>query len=291
VLGLVAAAACVFSSWAAASQSLTSGATGVTLAVDAKGEALVTYSSDGKLTHLLAWGAVNAVPPTPGGRQVAFTLDYSGGFHEYHSEYWKTFKDVCTAYDGPPLVDLVAACTAPDGSYWALQAWPRNLPDYGVSPVGTQGEQELHLSHWTGALPVLTATPDHLSGKYDELFGRFTLDGQGIYGFKVTSTGVPLDSFGRNLYIDTFDSAYGNGWRRENSLVTHGPGGTFCYAFVAHGKHPSGDGSEYRITVMGPGVEPDVGWSGNATGPLSAAAHAEIRKELAALHDPKCAAG
>ena len=56
----------------------------------------------------------------------------------------------CGAYDGPALAWKVAACKAPDGSYWALQAWQRMLPNYGVAPSAAQAAWELRLSHWTG---------------------------------------------------------------------------------------------------------------------------------------------
>jgi hypothetical protein len=277
----------VVAPWAVASQSVDSGATNVKLAVNTKGEALLTYTAHGKLKHVLAWGAVNAIAPTQSRKQVAFSFDYSGGYGKYHKAYWKTFKDACRPYDGPPLADLVVACKAPDGSYWALQAWQRTLPDFGV-PGGRSAAPELHLSHWTGALPVLTVVTDHIPGKFDELFGTFTYDGGGVYGFKASSTGVPGDTFGRNIYVDTFNSAYGRGWKRENSFLTHGPNGSFCYLFARHGSHPAGDGSQYRATVEGPGVTPDVMWQGKAAGRLSAAAHAKIVAELRALHDPQC---
>jgi hypothetical protein len=276
---------------ASASQSIDSGATGVTLKVNSKGEALVTYTANGKLKHVLAWGAVNAVAPSPSAKQVAFQLDYSGGYGKYHRNYWQTFGGVCLPYDGPALAWDVAACKAPDGSYWALQAWPRSLPDYGVAAGGRNAEPELHLSHWTGSLPVLTVTADHVPGKQDELFGTFTYDGQGVYGFKASGSGVPLDSFGRNIFVDTFDSSYGSGWKRENSFLTHGPGGTFCYLFARHGSHPEGDGTQYRATVMGPGVTPDVEWTGTAPGKLSASAHKAIVAQLHALHDSQCTTG
>ena len=284
LLGALAGALAVVP-WAAASQPIDTGATGVTLSVNSKGEALVTYTAHGKLKHVLAWGAVNALAPSAGGKQVAFSLDYAGGFGKYHKAYWKTFGGSCAPYDGPPLAWEVAACKAPDGSYWALQAWQRGLPDYGVSASGRSAETELHLSHWTGALPVLSVTTDHVPGKHDEIFGTLTLNGGGVFGFKASSSGVPLDTFGRNIYLDTFDSAYGSGWKRENSFLTHGPGGSFCYSFSPHGSHPSGDGTKYRATVEGPGVTPDVEWTGDASGPLSAAAHKQILAELEALHD------
>jgi hypothetical protein len=284
----LALAALVVVPLASASQSIDSAASGISMKVDSKGEALITYTAHGKLKHVLAWGAENAVAPSAGGKQVAFTLDYSGGYSKYHKVYWKTFPGSCGAYDGPPLVFEVAACKAPDGSYWALQAWQRGLPDYGVARGGRSAESELHLSHWTGALPVLSMTPDHISGKSDELFGSFTYNGGGVFGFKASSSGVPEDTFGRNIYVDTFDSPYGSGWKRENSFLTHGPNGTFCYAFGRHGSHPAGDGSKYRATVMGPGVLPDVQWAGNAVGKLTPASHATAVDALHALHDPQC---
>ena len=259
---------------AGASQLIDRNATGVKLAVNGKGEALITYTSDGKLKHVLAWGAVNAIKPTPGGSQVAFQLDYSGGYGKYRRDYWQTFGSDCGSYSGPALADLVAVCTAPDGSNWALQAWQRGLPDYGVAPTPLQASMELHLSHWTGALPVLTVKTDWTYKTFNHLYGSFVYDGAGVYGFHSTSGGVPLDTFGRNVYIDTFDSAYGTGWKRENSFLTHGPNGTFCYGFFPHGSHPSGKGTQYRATIVGPGVTPDVTWQGSAPAPYNAATEA-----------------
>ena len=79
---------------------------------------------------------------------------------------------------------------------------------------------------------------------------------RGVYGFKSTGRGRPLDSYGRNIYLDTFDSAFGKGWHRENSFLTHHRGhtlGDFCYGFFPHAGHPSGQGTKYRATVEGPG--------------------------------------
>ena len=91
-----------------------------------------------------------------------------------HTDDWKTFGSKCGAYDGPPLAWKVAACTAPDGSYWALQAWQRMLPNYGVDPSADQAVWELRLSHWTGDLPVLTIGTDWAWHQWDHLYGTFT---------------------------------------------------------------------------------------------------------------------
>ncbi len=63
----------------------------MSLKVNAKQEAMLTYTSGGMLKHVLAWGAIDAIPPTRGRKQVAFKLDYSGGYGKYHTQhYWAT---------------------------------------------------------------------------------------------------------------------------------------------------------------------------------------------------------
>jgi hypothetical protein len=191
--------AAVLASTASASQLVDRNATGVKLAVNAKGEALVTYTAAGKVKHVLAWGAVNAIPPSRSKTQTALKLDYSGGYGKYHKDYWKTFGAACGHYDGPALAWFVSACKTPDGSYWALQAWQRGLPNYGVAPTPDQAVWELRLSHWTGDLPVLTISTDWAWHQWDHLFGTFTYLDQPVYGFKATPGGNPLDTFGRNI--------------------------------------------------------------------------------------------
>jgi hypothetical protein len=279
-------AACASS--ASASVLIDRNANHVTLAVNAKGEALIGYTAAGQRKHVLAWGAVNAIAPTQARPQVSFRLDYAGGWGKYHSDYWKTFKNGCTAYTGPPLAWKVAACTAPDGSFWALQAWQRGLPNYGVAPTGTQGAWELRLSHWTGPLPVLQIQTDWAWHQWDHLFGTFSYDNSPVYGFRATSSGVPLDTFGRNIYVDTYDSAYGPGWKRENSFLTHTRTGVFCYSFNPHGSHPAGKGTKYRATVEGPGVTPDVMWQGASAGPYDKTLDEQLNAQINQLGDRKC---
>jgi hypothetical protein len=287
---LVAVLAAVLASSANASQLIDRNATGVKLEVNTKGEALITYRAGGKVKHVLAWGAANAIAPTQSRPQVAFKLDYAGGWGKYHTDYWKTFKNACAAYDGPALAWSVLACTAPDGSYWALQAWQRMLPNYGVAPTAAQAAWELRLSHWTGELPVLSVSTDWAWHQWDHLFGTFTYDGSPVYGFKATPGGNPLDSFGRNVYVDTYDSAYGSGWKRENSFLTHTGTGAFCYSVNPHGSHPAGKGTKYRATVEGPGVTPDVMWEGLAPGPYDKQADQAANAAIIQLGDKQCRA-
>ena len=82
-----------------------------------------------------------------------------------------------------------------------------------------------------------------------------------------TAKGVPKDKYGRNLYVDTFNSAYGSGWKREAGILAHNPTGTFCHSFVpqrpfasypSHDLRPAAAGERYRVTVGGPGVMPVI---------------------------------
>src|SRR5262249_17086794 len=202
--------------------------------------------------------------------EVKFKVDYSGG-----RGAWKSFSNACRAYDGPALSWYVTACKAPDGSYWALQKWQRMLPNVGYTPwTSMQSVWELHISHWTGELAKLEVYQDWVyGGRFQEIFGRATYRGQAVHGFNSTGNGVPTDTYGRLVYLDTLDSAYGPGWKRENSFLAHNPSGMFCYGFYPYSKYPgyptqrtkalNGVGKQYRITLSGPGVTPDVMWQGS----------------------------
>jgi hypothetical protein len=260
------AAALVVAGPASASEIIDRNATGVKLAVNAQGQALVTYRARGRQWRVLAWGAVNARPPHSAIPQVKFKKDYSGGWGTSRRQIWKTFTNACAPYDGPALQWFKLGCKAPDGSFWAIQSWQRMLPNYGLIPNAKQSVWELRLSHWTGNLPELQIKQDWAYRRYDHLYGTYAYLGHPIFGFRVTRTGVPLDSHGRNLYLDTFNSAYGHGWKRENSFLAQNPRGNFCYGFYPHGDRPSGKGERYRATIIGPGVTPDVYWEANAPG-------------------------
>jgi hypothetical protein len=252
------------------------------LKVDSRGVALVTYFAHRRTIHALVWGAINALPPDAAHpkSQVKFHVNYAGGAGSFlGAGYWREVAkhNVCGPYTGPKLYRLVKACTAPNGSFWALQRWQRALRDNGWNPTTTnEGAWELHISHWSGALPQLWFKADWIyagarGGPYDQIYGTFTYQGHPVYGFSSTSSGAPTDSFGRLVYMDTLNPPWRRGyrqlggWWRFNAFLTHRPHGDFCPGVYGHiagvkSRNRPGRGTEYRITANGPGVTPVVVW-------------------------------
>ena len=77
---------------------------------------------------------------------------------------------------------------------------------------------------------------------------------------------------------------------RENSFLTHTNTGAFCYSDNPHGSHPARTGTEYRATVEGPGVTPDVMWQGVSPGAYDKAADQEANDAITQLGDKQCRA-
>jgi hypothetical protein len=281
-----------------------------TLMVNKKGEALVTYrTAAGQLRHVLIWGAINANVPDASTPQVRFKYDYAGGYGKYRKPtYWKSFiKSECGTYDGPALAMVVAACKAPDGTYWALQSWQRGLPLLGFKPwTAAQSAYEVHVSHWSGPLPALTVGVHWTYGHSAiGVFGQFLYQDKPVYGFKSTAAGNPLGRYERNVYIDTHNSAYGDGFWRESGILTHNPTGTFCHSFVpqkpfpgypSQATRPAAPGDQYRFTIMGPGVTPVIQltvpgigkWTGTRDD-VDAQANAQRLWDATMLDDRRCA--
>lgn len=294
---------------APASQLIDRNATNIKLKVSRDGKAMVSYNAHGRRWNVLAWGAINALHPNKVRKQVQFRLDRAGGWGTFGRKL--RFANACRPYDGPELVHVVTACKAPDGSYWALQQWQRSLPNLGLLPwLPEQRAWALHLSHWRGPLAVLDGYTDwSWSGRFHHIFGRLTYLGRPVHGWKTNRFGARKDKYGRLVYLDTFGSKYGPGWRRENSFVTHVGTGAFCYTFRArnplHGgyTHPAGysggirgpgNGQAYRMTVEGPGVTPDVKWEGrglpafDAGNPQLVEYESSMNSILDGLHDRLC---
>jgi hypothetical protein len=90
-----------------------------------------------------------------------------------------------------------------------------------------------------------------------------------VHGFRSTSWGVPLDAYGRNVYLDLYNSALGPGWRRENYFLAQMRDGRFRH----HLK--SGKAERYRVCADRPGRHADRmprlevgGWYAETAGEL-----------------------
>jgi len=283
-------AALLFALPAGAAVIVTRNAKNVRLETDNQGRAMVLYTQGGRQWHVFYSGAINAKQPNPVVRQVKFKVDYSGGRGQ-----WKHFQNTCRQYDGPKLTYFLTGCKASDGSYWALQVWQRQLPNTGYVPwTSAQKVYEVRLSHWRGPLAQLDVYQDWVNGNRNEgLFGRATYLGKPIFGYHTTSAGAPLDTYGELIYVDTFGSAYGSGWRRENSFVPHKGSGMFCYGFYPYSTYPGyprqrstalvGTGKQYRLTLTGPGVTPDVAVLVNGLGKYDPGDQTQVDLQTEAL--------
>jgi hypothetical protein len=279
-LGILAVAASVVSA-ASASQRVAVDASSVTLRVDDDGVALITYAeAGGAVRHVLAR------PAGDGDEGATLELDRSGGWQMFGRQAWGRFRDTCGTYRGPPLVHLVAACTATDGTHWALQSWQRVQPLRGVAPFRPEHEAlELRVSRWSGPLAALEVYPNWTGGgRLQGLFGRLTYRGRPVYGERTPSP-TRSDPKSRYVYIDTYNSAYGPGWKREGAKVTHVGSGGFCFSFFPipaprgyPGPMPTvpGNGQRHRVTAVGPGLTPDIRWEGPGLGAYDPAADARV---------------
>jgi hypothetical protein len=254
---------------ASAAQLLARNASQVSIKVDRQARAVVYYRIGGQQHAAAVWGAIDALPPSLVRKQVEFQIDYSGGFKRLGTPLAKNIHNVCGRYRGPQLPWFVAGCSAPDGSHWALQSFQRLIPNLGLAPwLPLQRAYELWVSHWRDELPQLEAYAGWFgSRKFHQVFGRLTYQGTPVHGFKASSTGVPLDSYGRLIYLDVFNSALGAGWKRENSFLARQPTGHYCYGFFQRNRYawypagppsPAANGEKYRLTAGGPGVMPFV---------------------------------
>ena len=288
---------------AQASQRITNAdLTAATLRANGRGDALVEYrTTTGVVRRVLAWGAVSTGDLSPAA-PTRLQLDYTGGIRSRGRAVWRSFGRECAPYDGPTLPDVVVACKAGDGSYWALQRWQRVQPLRGMPPFRPEHSRaELRLSHWSGPVAQLEVSPNWTyGGRLQGLFGRLLYGGQPVFGSSTPSVRRD-DTNARYVYIDTFNSAYGPGWKRDGAKVTHVGNGAFCYSFAPLERAPAGypaptptfagTGQRHRVTVAGPALTPDLQWEGPALGSYNPAADSALNALFDRLvgADPACA--
>lgn len=137
-----------------------------------------------------------------------------------------------------PTVALASGATAPFDGFPTLQGytrWSRNAPG------GSTGyRQALH---------------------YPILWGAVTYGRLAVWG-RARTGGFPTDRYGRNVYLDTWSSDYGRGWRRLMGVLTQQPTGSFCFEAGpkrgSNGRTGISTAQRYRMTVIGPGTTPVV---------------------------------
>src|SRR3954451_21249781 len=103
LLLVVVAAALAAPAVAAASKLIVRNATHITLKVNAKNRAVVSYHANGIFRHVRVWAAISAKPPsaTHPDSQVKFRVDYSGGgASPWGGGYWRRVRNACTRWKG-----------------------------------------------------------------------------------------------------------------------------------------------------------------------------------------------
>lgn len=151
---------------------------------------------------------------------------------------------------------------APGQPSWANAGAPATQATYDLPPLGLQTfdgmPRLLAYARWSKFSPG--GYQGYLKGRHFQLlFGSFTYSGYGVYG-PGNRFGAPTNEYGRNVYINTYNSDYGPGWRRIMGVLTQAPNGSFCYEIGPKGasKGKTGQGQKYRLAAIGPGLTPVV---------------------------------
>jgi hypothetical protein len=148
-------------------------------------------------------------------------------------------RDVSFPTTAVSIPMALAIRQTPNGYFWALQAWRRLRT----------GPLELRFSRWKGAPTQLTLGAVCCKWRSENVVGQATFHGRAIFGYHATRTGVPLDNYGRNVYLDTFR---GGAWERMMGILTHRNTGRFSLWI-----RPNWRGTAYRGTIIGP----NWGWT------------------------------
>ena len=208
----------------------------LSLQVNEHGVALVTYrTTSGAIRHVYVWGAINANAPDAGRAAGAVPATTTrGGLKRDGRQTWQTFSEPLPSLrraearlargrlQGARRLLLGAAtlaATAADARDRAVQARARTRSSC-TSRTG-RGRSRCSRCRRTG----------RYGGRWQGLFGRLTYLGKPSFGFRTPSS-RRRDSYARFFYVDTFDSAFGPGWKHDAGKVAHSRNGAFCYSFV-----------------------------------------------------------
>ena len=213
---ILAAAVAFVDREAAASIKLAADAHDPVLRVDGGGFAEVGWTT--------SWGERRSLLISPGG-----SLTYGGRLPGYDVS-----KPAASA-----LPFAITVKQTPDGAFWALQAWRRLA----------RGPLELRFSRWRGIPTLLTLRAVCCKWGGENVRGEASFHGRPIFGWRSTPQGVPLDSLGRNVYLDSYRAGR---WTRMMGILTNRPTGFFSLWIRRHWQ-----GSSYRGVISGP----NLGWT------------------------------
>ena len=219
--------------------------------------------------------------------QILQTVPYVGVviYYDLRNNYWGN--------DNPTSVEdnlgLLTTNFTPKPAYYAFKAFaaggagaPPPPPPPPVVPAAPANDNFGAAQALGGSAGSVSSSNVAATKEPGEPAHAGKPGGRSIW-FTWTSPGTGTAGF------DTFGSAYGPGWHRENAFLTHQGTGAFCYGFYPHGNRPVGKGEAYRASVMGPGVTPILFWTGPSPGPfdpqLDDAANAE---QATIFHKSKC---
>ena len=290
-------AALVVPAGAEASQLIARDAKDITLRVNARGQALVGYRAKGS-SGTCSRGARSRA--SPGGRSGAGRvprrlLGRLGDVPQDRSLAGSSASAASTR-DSPRLVR--------DGLHDAGRQ-PLGAPVVAVRPAEPRARP-------VEAAPGLVGAPRSAIGPANSRSSRSGRTGRTASASTTCSagsptsaspptalprrpTGNPADGFGRNIDLDTYNSAYGP-WletreqlplppRHQRSSVTWLiPARPLSRATPAVGRRPAGKGERYRATVVGPGVLPDVTWEAAAPGAYDEALDRQLAEQQRAVY-------
>ena len=138
---------------------------------------------------------------------------------------------------------------------WGVLGAPAMAPHQG--PPGRASLLALAAAHRRAS----RFEPSAASGEASRITGQASFHGRPIYGYYNTPAGVPLDKYGRNVYLDTL--RYGS-WKRMMGILTHRYDGTYSLWIRRYWR-----GKRYRATISGPNwgwtIAPDArAWTNSA---------------------------
>ena len=226
--------ACVPS--ALASQTIDANVTSVRLAVNAKGEALVTYTrANGQASTRAGVGRAERdrprrVPSRSSGSSSTTregpgsTARRATGARSRTSAGRTPVLRFRTALPrAPPRTAPTGGFRSGSGCSRSAASRPFSRPTWPGSCTSRTGRRRSPCSR--------SRPTGRTAASFQGLFGRLVYEGKPVHGFRTPTRGR-IDHNARYVYIDTFDSAYGPGWKRDGAKVTHLGSGGFCYSFA-----------------------------------------------------------